>query len=126
MKVSQLPYEYNINVPALSSLFSHTTNSYKFLFFLALLSLYKKSYLKKSIFSLDELEKEVVGLAEYPINVFKLNFGTQDQLAEKITQGKSADLMRYVPFRLLTPFFANELKGMKDGDKNKKNRTIVK
>jgi hypothetical protein len=28
--------------------------------------------------------------------------------------------MKYVPYRLLTPFFSNELKGMKDGDKNKK------
>ncbi len=118
--MSQLPYEYNINVPALSGLFSHTTNSYKFLFFQALLSLYKNSQFKKYVYSFDELEEEIIKLAEYPINVFRLNFGTQDQIAEKIIQGKSADLMKYVPYRLLTPFFANELKGLKDGDKNKR------
>jgi len=118
--MSQLPYEYNINVRALSRLFSHTTNSYKFIYFQALLSLFQRSQFKKERFSFYELEQEMINLAEYPINVFRLNFGSQDQLSEKIIQGKSKDLMKYVPYRLLTPFFEAELRGLKDGVKNKK------
>lgn len=115
--MSQLPYEYNINVPALSSVFASTTNSYKFLFFQALLSLFKDSHFKKDTFTFDELEEEIIEIARYPINVFKLNFGTQDKLSESL-KGKPTNLMKYVPYRLLTPFFANQLRGMKDGDKN--------
>jgi len=116
--MSQLPYEYNINVPALSSVFANTTNSYKFLYFQALLSLFRKSQFRKDIFSFDELEEEIIEIAKYPIEVFKLNFGTQDKIFEKI-QGKPTNLMKYVPYRLLTPFFSNHLRGMKDNDKNK-------
>ena len=116
--MSQLPYEYNINVPALSNIFANTTNSYKFLFFQALLLLFKNSHFKKDTFTFDELEEEIIEIARYPINVFKLNFGTQDKISENI-QGKSTNLMKYVPYRLLTPFFTNQLSGMKDGVKNK-------
>ncbi len=37
---------------------------------------------------------------------------------EKLS-GETRDLVKYVPYRLLTPFFENELKGMSDGKKNK-------
>ena len=117
--MTQLPKDNNIDVSSLVSIFGHRTNSYKFLFFQAILQLIKQSLFKQFIFSFDELEKEMIKIADYPINVFKLSFGTQDQLAKQIIYGKTSDLVKYVPYRLLTPFFKNELKGMLDGKKNK-------
>jgi len=76
--VTQLPKDNNIDVSSLVSIFGHRTNSYKFLFFQAILQLIKQSLFKQFIFSFDELEKEMIKIADYPINVFKLSFGTQD------------------------------------------------
>jgi len=115
----QLPFQSNIDVQLLSQIFKRTTNSYKYLFFQSLLSLLKKEHFKKTIFSFDELEYEMLDLAEYPIKVFKLNFGTQDEVASRIA-GKKVSLVKYVPYRLLTPFYAKELRGLKDAAKNSK------
>lgn len=116
--MNQLPLQKNIDVTSLSQIFKHTTNSYKYLFFQAVLSQLKQSHFKKDTFSFDELESEMLELAQYPINVFRLNFGTQDEVASKI-DGKDISLIKYVPYRLLTPFYSQELKGLKDGVKNK-------
>lgn len=115
--MTQLPKQHNIDIAALSGIFGRRTNSYKFLFFQALLSLVKSSLFKKHVFSFDDLEEEMLNIADYPINIFKLNFGTQDQVAEKLNK-INTDLVKYVPYRLLTPFFKNELRGMLDGKKN--------
>lgn len=115
----QLPIENNVDIPSLSSIFGTRTNSYKFLFFQALLLLIKDEKFKKYTFSFSELEVKMLDIAEYPINVFKLNFGTQDQVTKKMFGGK-ADLVKYVPYRLLTSFFQNELSGLLDAKKNKK------
>ena len=86
--------------------------------------------------------------AWYPHNYFKLSFGTQDQITSKldslnlvitepILQFRDTDkkllrqtikeqnlddiitfISRYVPFRLIRPFFANETRRMKDYDVN--------
>ncbi len=76
--MTQLPKECNIDVSSLVSIFGRRTNSYKFLFFQALLSIVKENKFAKHTFSFSELEKEMVEIADYPINIFKLNFGTQD------------------------------------------------
>lgn len=120
--MTQLLEGHDIYIAPLASIFGRRTNSYKFLFFQALLSLIEKNLFKKYVFSFGELEKEMILIADYPINVFKLNFGVQDQVAEKL-DGKVVNLVNYVPYRLLTPFFKNELKGLSDG---KKNRAIEK
>jgi hypothetical protein len=116
--MTELPEDNNIDIASLAGIFGRRTNSYKFLFFQALLILAKENLFKKYNFSFDELERKMLDIADYPINVFKLNFGTQDQIAENF-KNKSTDLVKYVPYRLLTPFFENELKGMLDGKKNK-------
>lgn len=86
--------------------------------------------------------------AWYPHNYFKLSFGTQDQITNKldslnltigepILQFRDTDkkllrktiqeqnlddivtfISRYVPFRLIRPFFAQETRGLKDYDVN--------
>lgn len=113
----QLPLQTSIDVQALSQIFKHTTNSYKYLFFQSLLLLLKKEHFNKSKFSFSEIECEMLDLAEYPITVFKLNFGTQDEVAS-IIAGKKVSLLKYVPYRLLTPFYSEKLRGMKDAVKN--------
>ena len=123
--MTQLPAEYRIGIPALTGIFRHATNSYKFLLFQALLQLIKKGLFKKIIFSFKELEEEMLEIADYPINVFKLNFGSQDQMAEKL-DGQKTDLVKCVPYRLLSPFFEKELKGMADAKKNNKIEQLSK
>lgn len=117
--MAQLPESHSIDIAALSRIFGRTTNSYKFLFFQSLLFLIKNDLFKNHTFSFQEIEKEMIKMADYPINVFRLNFGTQDQMAEKLS-GKTTNLVKYVPYRLLTPFFEKELKGLSDAQKNKK------
>jgi hypothetical protein len=147
---NSLPFTYPLNVNALSSIFRHTTNSYKSLFFLALLNKLKIQT-KNTIFTFDELATEMTVLAWYPLNYFHLSFGKQDQVGNIIARLnvpsmkynitnplfqqelntliqqqqktiKLNDLVKYVPYRLLSPFFNQQLKGMKD---SKKDKTIV-
>lgn len=117
--MAQLPKSNGINITALNRIFDRTTNSYKFLFFQSLLFLIKNNLFKNHTFSFQEIEKGMIKIADYPINVFRLNFGVQDQIAEKLC-GKTTNLVKYVPYRLLTPFFEKELKGMPDAQKNTK------
>jgi hypothetical protein len=89
----------------------------------------------------------MVAIAWYPHTFFHLSFGIQDQLADilnkldfsveerviarahtqqRLRQAislqsdkmKLDELLRYVPFRLLTPFFDTGLRSQKDSSKN--------
>jgi hypothetical protein len=80
--MTQLPESHSIDIAALSRIFGRTTNSYKFLFFQSLLFLIKNDLFKNHTFSFQEIEKEMIKIADYPINVFRLKFGTLDQMAE--------------------------------------------
>lgn len=98
--------------------------------------------------SYEEIIVEMLANAWYPHNYFKLSFGTIDQVANKldsldleisepilkftdtdkkllrkIIQFQSLDdiitfISRYVPFRLIRPFFAQETKGLVDAKVN--------
>ncbi len=118
--MTELPESNSVDIATLSTIFKprYITNSYKFLFFRALLLLFKKKSFKQNVFSFKELEKEMLNIAEYSINVYKLNFGSQDQIAEILKSNKEIEILKYVPYRLLTPFFSNELRGKKDYVKN--------
>jgi hypothetical protein len=105
------------------------------------LDILARNLFDKSIaISFRELMIEMLANAWYPHNFFKLSFGSQDQIAKKLdnleldfNQFKDSDkqklrreiankdiddvisdLMKYVPFRLIRPFFTNELKDVKD------------
>lgn len=140
-----LPNSESLDIATFSRLLDDTTNSYKFLFFLSLLDILSSRFFKvTSPISLKDLAVEMLVNAWYPHSVFKLSFGLQDMVAEKldslglhfdesllkITEGnktivreaiqsKSIDdkLTRYVPFRLIRPFF-KELRGLKDQQVN--------
>ncbi|MCE2436255.1 MAG: hypothetical protein J4F29_25570, partial [Candidatus Latescibacteria bacterium] len=133
----QLPHSDQLNIAALSGLFRNTTNSYKYLFFLSLLTL-----LKDRDFEIDDgillrdIEIEMLVTAWYPHVFFKLSFGIQDKIPSVLGRipnfdndknllsktgrnnlrkhlafyGEMLDfkLMRYVPYRILRPFFVEE------------------
>lgn len=140
-----LPSDQQLDIKALSKLFTNTTNSYKLLFFMAILNHVKTSESQASTkICVSELTEHMLYLAAYPIRYFNLNFGLQDQmeshlsslsidelkvltpkiapaLNEKIhrafANSSAKELENYVPFRLLQPFFSSELKGLNDVEK---------
>jgi transcriptional regulator with XRE-family HTH domain len=144
-----LPPSDRVNVSALSQIFDNTTNSYKYLFFLSILDiLRRRNFDTLSPISFEEIIIEMLANAWYPHNYFKLSFGTQDQitnkldsldlkisepilqfrdtdkkLLRKIIQEQSLDdivtfIGRYVPYRLIRPFFSHETRSLKDYDVN--------
>lgn len=140
-----LPTSEQVNVSILAQLFNNTTNSYKYLFFLSLLDILKRrNFDVLSPISFAELVVEILANSWFPHTYFKLSFGTQDKIAEKldslnliiskpILQFRDSDkkllrktiqyhayddlisyFKRYVPFLLIRPFFENEMRGVKN------------
>lgn len=138
-----LPYSDRLDIGALSRLFSDTTNSYKYLFFLSFLQVLKERNFKvHTEIALADLEAEMLVTAWYPHIYFKLSLGNQDQIASVLKSIRSGiedrdavtvqrrtslrevikeegnvlnfGLLRFVPFRILRPFFQRETKGLKD------------
>lgn len=72
-----LPFSSKINNKALASVFNNTSATYKFYWFLGIIEEIengRKSILKKQVFS------RMIAKAWYPINYFKISFGTQDNI----------------------------------------------
>lgn len=147
--VSQLPDSSKVNVGALSRLFADTTNSYKYLFFLSLLDIMKRRRFEVTEpISFQDLIVEMLANAWFPHTFFKLSFGTQDKVAQKLDALELAitepiirfrdtnktllreaiaaqdlrdvvsHLRRYVPFRLIAPFLEDQLAGVSRGRGN--------
>jgi HNH endonuclease len=147
--VNQLPKSENIDVSALSRLFLDTTTSYKFLFFISFLDILKRRQFNVlSPISFEEIIVEMLANAWYPHTYFKLSFGSQDKVAQKLdsltldiaepilrftdTDKKLlrktiasqnlkdviSHLRKYVPFRLIIPFLEQELEGVNRGRGN--------
>lgn len=145
----ELPKSERVNVSLLSQIFDNTTNSYKYLYFLSLLDIIRRRQFDTlSPISFQEIVIEMLANAWYPHNYFKLSFGTQDKIANKLEslvleisepilkfrdpdkkllrkaiQAQPVDdivafISRYVPFRLLRPFFYQETKGLVDAKVN--------
>jgi len=142
--MEELPKSDTVDVSALSRLFKKTTNSYKYLFFMSLLDILKRRQFDVlSPISFKEIIIEMLANAWYPHTYFKLSFGLQDKISDKLdslninisdtkiifqdTDKKYLrrtiiekpiddiilDLRRYVPFLLIRPFFEQELKSAK-------------
>ena len=140
-QASQFPSSDTLNVPALSRLFKATTTSYKYLYFLSLLDiLERRRFEVLSPISFEEIIVEMLANAWYPHTYFKLSFGTQDKITQKldslqleisepilnftdidkkllrriISSQPISDTIsyfkKYVPFRLICPFLEEELK----------------
>ena len=144
-----LPESKQVNVSILAQLFNKTTNSYKYLFFLSLLDILKRTKFDVlSPISFVELIVEILANAWFPHTYFKLSFGTQDKITEKLDllnltisepilkfndpdkqllrktiENQTYDdliayLVKYVPFRLIRPFYSQETQGLKDVEVN--------
>ncbi len=144
-----LPLSDKVNVTVLSQIFNNITNSYKYLYFLSILDIIKRrNFDTLSPISFREIIVEILANAWYPHNYFKLFFGKQDQIANKLdaleleitepilkfrdTEKKLLrtsinnqnlddiviSINRYVSYRLIRPFFSQEMRGLKDYDVN--------
>jgi len=138
-KINELPQSEQLNISALSRLFGKTTNSYKYLFFISILDILdRRDFEEMMTISFRDLIIEMLANAWYPHNYFKLSFGVQDKISEKLcsielslSRFKEPDkkelrsaiaeqnldeildsMKRYVPFRLIIPFLEQELKGI--------------
>ncbi|MDQ3012795.1 MAG: hypothetical protein M3X11_19070 [Acidobacteriota bacterium] len=139
---SSLPYSPKLDIAALSRLFANTTNSYKYVFFISYLDiLRRRDFSAREPISFREMTVEMLATSWYPHNYFRLSFGLQDKITAKLdsltlTVGKPVlnfrdidkkllreafsrqkldnSLMHYVPFRVLRPFFEDELRGQPD------------
>jgi hypothetical protein len=132
-----------LDIGALSRAFRHTTNSYKYLFFISLLNVLRdREFRTNEPISFDELVQEMLITAWYPHCFFRLSFGSQDKIASVLDSMELPiknmygprelrhliaglprddvlhDLLRYVPYRLLRVFFAEETRGMNDAQVN--------
>lgn len=128
-------------VSCLAGVFNNTTNSYKMVWFMAILALIKQTNERR--IEIDSILFESLRIAWSPANLFKLSFGPQDQLPriilnlnETFNLGNSIEnyefrtlremgildhlqfLRKYVPARFLTPWFEQELRGISDQLKN--------
>lgn len=116
-----LPEQTNIDVSAFSNLFKNTHTSYKYLFFQAILVLLKKQSFTQSKFTFNDIEAKMLEIAEFPIKIYKLNFGKDDRVAVKLyNKYENIDLLKFVPYRLISPFFTDQVKGLSSSAINKK------
>lgn len=141
-----LPESEEINVRMLLKIFDDMTNSYKLFWFKGLFDEVIRG--KEEIYFIDIISGMIAN-SWYPKLKYHLNFGTQDKLGicinninknsiknidinkfdlyRIISEGnKNREiyneikfLYKYVPYRAISPFFEEELKGKKYGIKNK-------
>jgi hypothetical protein len=138
---SGLAGRYPAECQRLGTVFDDTTNSYKLFWFLALLSRLPER--PDTEIAVAELVLEMHVQAWHPVTLFRLSLGLQDNLQVSVhaARGKSplktatsldevrrdpavveaarrSGLARYVPFRFLSPWFADEIRGVADAAKN--------
>ena len=135
-----LPESNDLPIEKLSAIFKKTTNSYKYLYFIALLNLIEENNFNQNVFPVDEIYTEMLTIAWYPHSYFMLNFGSSDKIGilldklgssnyspstitkkshEKLrtmlkihTNEIAGTLDRYVKFLLLRVFFEEQLRGI--------------
>jgi len=130
-----LPTVGDLNVQALKRSTAKVTNSYKFLFILAILDYLNDTGFQSSQASLQDISERMLTSAWYRHSVFKLSFGKQDMISKTLGElsilprslkrkdvlqelsgmNKTQEIMRYVPYRFLRSFFEQELVGLSDG-----------
>ncbi|SMN10897.1 hypothetical protein SPBRAN_1072 [uncultured Candidatus Thioglobus sp.] len=117
----KLPKQSNLNISEFSNLFKNTSTSYKYLFFQAMLAYLKETNFKKTDYSFELLEAKMLEIAEHPIKIYRLNFGNDDRVARKLhNKFEKIDLLKFVPYRLLSPFFTEQIKGLNTTATHKK------
>jgi len=135
----------------LGQVFRHTTNSYKLVWFLSILSLLKHAGGKYP--RVTDVLREMAVIAWPPVCLFRLSLGCKDQLqlivqniqqttgfsptespdairrfvqSSPEAQADLAVLNRFVPTRFLAPWFADDLRNLKDCVKDRLIKTLVR
>lgn len=135
----------------LGQVFKHTTNSYKLVWFLAILSLLKRT--QADVLPLADILAEMAVVGWHPVCLFRLSLGCQDKLQNAILtiQGHSqlgpnelpdkvrsfvngspeakaqlACFRRFVPTRFLSPWFADELRSTVDSSRDARIHDLAK
>jgi len=133
-----LPDNSKVPVSEFSGVFDNVTTSYKYLFFKGVLEQLKNNNFNKRTLSLESIMIDMVVHAWYPSIFFKIFLGKQDQIAKvlgsfsqpevstlnvsgvrkhiesEMVRNAVPNLLRHVPYRLLTCFYLNELRGISD------------
>ena len=135
----------------LGQVFKDTTNSYKLVWFLAILSLLRRN--KDNMLALADIFSEMAVVAWHPVCLFRLSLGCQDKLQNVIlaiqqfshldlnekpdtvrnflngsseAQGQLGWFRRYVPTRFLVPWFADKLRDTEDSRRDPKIQELAK
>jgi len=131
--------EFPADLFVLGRVFNKTTNSYKFVWLLAILCLLRRS--GNCALPLGEIMTEMVVIAWHPVCLYHLSLGPQDLLQEAVVgiqewsnlepnasseairtfitgysraKERLRDFERYVPTRFLRPWFSEQLRGTQD------------
>lgn len=83
-----LPQNNKLPIPTLAGIFSNTTATYKFYWFVALLDIVVKE--RKTRISFWEIIAGMVAESWYPIHYFKISFGKSDSLFDKSLEIQNA------------------------------------
>lgn len=135
----------------LGQVFKDTTNSYKLVWFLAVLSLLRRSEARE--FGLANVFTEMAVTAWHPVCLYRLSLGRQDKLQEVILEIQRESRLepnakpdavrrfvdgsaeaktqldyfkRYVPTRFLAPWFADKLRGTEDSRREGQIQVLAK
>ena len=127
---------------SLLKIFKNVTTSYKYLFLKSLLYKLKQDNFRSNEYSISILSNIMLAYAWYPIKYFKISLGSQDQINKiideikipnnsaknfekivlaienQIDHKKIPNILRYVPYRLLTTFYEIDLQGIPDAKRN--------
>jgi hypothetical protein len=149
---NSLPLSLDVDTDKLLLIFKHTTASYKYMFLLSLLDILKEHNFTIERIELNRIRNYMLANAWFPHTYFRLSFGLTDQIShylngldikvssrilpnyswkKRIAQQIAAsdqtglDLLRYVPYRLLHPFFADYTQRLPDQVKNKTIRVLA-
>ena len=114
----EIPLDDRLDTKAFSEMLSNTQNSYKHLLFGYLLKEIKKRDESKLTFSSGDLEQGMLNLAKFPAIKCRLSLGNRDQTVAilnnpNMNQAKT-ELLNWVSFRLIRPYFDSILKNKPD------------
>lgn len=111
----KIPKDEQLNTEALGELLLETQNSYKHLLFGFLLYELPRRSSTNLLFTPAELQAGMLKIAEFPAMKCHLSLGVRDQTkaflsGTPISSEIENELLRWVPYRLLRPFFREQLK----------------
>ncbi|WCC44330.1 HNH endonuclease domain-containing protein [Tenacibaculum finnmarkense] len=137
-----------MNLIPINTIFKNTTSSYKYYWWLSIIEI--SFLEDKENISYNEIIFKIISKMWYPVNYFKLSFGKRDRCAffikeiqreyslednlserdlyqflienkdSKFLTKITSELTRYVPFRFIRAWYAEQTRGLKDGIINSK------